>query len=177
LLEILTKDPKPPSEVGRGQKFPVPPTLDPVMAHAFKKMQALRTETVGALADDVARAYGLDGSHTLWATVPEGEIAAKIDTKMPELMATKVVMPAASADASDSFFGESDALGAPMPGGAALPPVPASRAPSPASRASATADLVAAGIPTGAPAWLPIALVGGGALLVGVIIALVLALR
>lgn len=177
LLEILTKDPKPPSEVGRGQKYPVPPTLDPVMAHAFKKMQALRTESVGALADDVARAYGLDGSHTLWATVPEGEIAAKIEAKMPELMATKVVVPAAPADASDSFFGESDALGAGAPGGAALPPVPASRAPAPASRASAAADLAAAGIPTGAPSWLPIALVGGGALLVGVIIVLLLALR
>ena len=43
LLEILTKEAKPPSEVGAGQKHPVPPTLDPVMAKAFKKAAAVRT--------------------------------------------------------------------------------------------------------------------------------------
>src|SRR6478609_5619923 len=40
LLEILTKEAKPPSEVGAGQKHSVPPTLDPVLAKAFKKAAA-----------------------------------------------------------------------------------------------------------------------------------------
>jgi serine/threonine-protein kinase len=163
LLEILTKEPKPPSEVGRGQKYPVPPTLDPLMAHAFKKMQALRTASVGAFADDVAAAYGLEGPHTLWATVPEAEIAAKIEAKMPALMATKVAAPAAASDASDSFFGESGALGADASAGA---PPPSSVLPE--------STLARAGIPKGAPSWLLFAVLGGGALLVVVVLILVL---
>src|SRR5450631_1341824 len=71
LLEILTKDPRPPSELGRGQKYPVPPTLDRVMAHAFKKSAALRIASVGALADAIGAAYGLTGNHKAWATTSE----------------------------------------------------------------------------------------------------------
>src|SRR6185295_16655546 len=74
LLEILTKEPKPPSEAGEGQRYPVPPTLDAVMAQAFKKLPALRTASVGALADAVGAAYGLEGSHLAWATMPEAEL-------------------------------------------------------------------------------------------------------
>jgi serine/threonine-protein kinase len=162
LLEILTKEPKPPSEVGQGQKYPVPPTLDPVMTHAFKKMQALRTPSVGALADEVAAAYGLDGPHTLWATVPEAEIAAKIEAKMPALLATKVAAPSAPSDASDSFFGESGALGADSSGAA------------PPSSVLPESTLARAGIPKAAPNWLLFAVLGGGALLVIVVLILVL---
>jgi serine/threonine protein kinase len=168
LLEILTKDPKPPSEAGKGQKYPVPPTLDPVMTQAFKKMQALRTPSVGALADAVAAAYGLEGSHQKWATVPEGEIAALIEQKMPTLMQAKPAAPTGPADASDSFFGEMGSLGD-VPSG---PGAAAMGAPS-----SALPDLAAAGIPKAAPSWLMLALVGGGALLLGVIIVLILVLR
>jgi serine/threonine-protein kinase len=168
LLEILTKEPKPPSEAGRGQKYPVPPTLDPVMTQAFKKMQALRTPSVGALADAVAAGYGLEGSHQKWATVPEAEIATLIEQKMPTLMQAKPAVAPKAADASDSFFGEEGSLGDVPPGAdAALPMAPPS---------SALNDLAAAGIPRAAPSWLRLALVGGGALLVGVIIVLVLVL-
>jgi serine/threonine-protein kinase len=166
LLEILTKEPKAPSEVGRGQKYPVPPTLDPVMVHAFKKMQALRTPSVGALADQIGAAYGLEGSHTLWATMSEAELASKIEAKMPALMATKVVMPAASADASDSFFGESGALGADAAG---VPPVPP-----PPSSALPESVLARAGIPKANPNWLLFALVGGGVLVAVLVLILVL---
>ena len=171
LLEILTKEPKPPSEAGRGQKFRVPPTLDPVMAHAFKKMQALRTPSVGALADAVASAYGLDGSHTQWAVTAEAEIAAKIEQRMPALMQTKVAVPQGPADASDSFFGEMGALGADAQGAVAATQ-PMAQVP-----ASVQAELLASGVPKAGPSWLLLALVGGGALLVGVIIVLVLVLR
>lgn len=163
LLEILTKDPKPPSEVGRGQKYPIPPTLDPVMAHAFKKMQALRTPSVGALADDVAAAYGLEGSHTHWATTAETEIAALIDAKMPALMQTKVAAPARSGDASDSFFGESGSLGAEAGGAAPMAPP-----------SSMLRDMAMAGIPKSPPSWLLFALIGGGLLVVIVVLLLVL---
>jgi len=168
LLEILTKEPKPPSEAGKGQKYPVPPTLDAVMAQAFKKMPALRTASVGALADAVAGAYGLEGSHKHWATVPEGEIAQKIDANLGALMAAAPA-PKKPADASDSFFGEDDALGAgvaPPAGDAALAAAP-----------PASVDLAAAGIPKAPPSWLMLAIVGGGALVLGVVIVLILVLR
>jgi serine/threonine protein kinase len=174
LLEILTKEPKPPSEAGRGQKYPVPPTLDPVMAHAFKKMQALRTPSVGALADAIAAGYGLDGSHQKWATVPESEIAALIEQKMPSLMQAKPAAAPKAANASDSFFGEEGSLGdlpsgtdAALPAGALVPKPPPS---------STLNDLAAAGIPKAAPSWLLLAIVGGGALVLGMIIVLVLVL-
>jgi hypothetical protein len=114
LLEILTKEPLPPSEVGKDQKHPVPPTLDPVMAQAFKKMPAMRVPSVGALADLIAYAYGLEGTHTFWAQVPEGEIAQRIQANMPALMHAGPAAPQGPADAADSFFGESDALAAGM---------------------------------------------------------------
>jgi len=38
-------------------------------------------------------------------------------------------------------------------------------------------DLAAAGIPKAAPSWLMLAVVGGGALVVGIVIVLVLVLR
>jgi serine/threonine protein kinase len=172
LLEILTKEPKPPSEVGRGQRFPVPPTLDPVMAQAFKKMPALRIASVGALADAVGAAYGLEGPHTLWATMPEGDIAQKIDAKLGALMQAA---PAARkpSNASDDFFGEDDALGAgmaPPAGGPAMAPLP----PPPSMGMQ---DLAAAGIPKAPPSWLLLVLVGGAALVLGVVIVLILVLR
>jgi len=186
LLEILTKDPKPPSEVGRGQKHPVPPTLDAVMAQAFKKMPAMRTPSTGALADAVAQAYGLEGPHVFWATVPEADIAARIQANLPRLMQT-VSAPRAPADAADSFFGEDDSLAA----GAQVPPVPPAAgyamqgygsphvAPPGGYGAPPSADLAAAGIPTKGPPWLLLALVGGGALVLGgmlVVLFLLLAL-
>ena len=166
LLEILTKEPKPPSEAGLGQRYPVPPTLDPVMSQAFKKLPALRTPSIGALADAVAQAYGLEGSHLTWANVPEGEIAAKIDAKLPTLMQVKAA-PKAAGSAADSFFGEDDSLGS---AGHSVPPptIPAS---------TAMHDLAAAGIPKAPPSWLMLAIVGGGALLLGIVIVLVLVLR
>jgi hypothetical protein len=172
LLEILTKEPKPPSEVGKDQKFPVPPTLDPVMAQAFKKLAALRIPSVGALADAVAGAYGLEGGHAHWAAVPEGEIAARITEKLPALMA---VRPQAKTDAADSFFGEMGALEA--PGGAALPNAAVAAVHAPVPSARNTADLVAAGIPKAGPNWLVLLSVGGGALFLGIVIVVLLLAR
>src|SRR3954471_7332444 len=87
LLEILTKEPKPPSELGKGQKYPVPPTLDRVMTHAFKKNAGSRIASVGALADAVGAAYGLSGSHLDWARSSEADLSQRIQAAMPSLLA------------------------------------------------------------------------------------------
>jgi serine/threonine protein kinase len=166
LLEILTKEPKPPSEAGAGQRYPVPPTLDPVMSQSFKKLPALRTPSVGALADAVAQAYGLEGSHLTWATVPEGDITQQIDAKLPTLMQAKAAPKVAST--ADSFFGEDDSLG----GSQSVPP-PAASVPA----SAVMRDLAAAGVPKAPPSWLVLAIVGGGALVLGIVIVLVLVLR
>jgi len=186
LLEILTKEPKPPSEVAVGQKYPVPPTLDRAMAQAFKKMAALRIPSVGALASAVAAAYGLEGSHQQWAVMPEAEIAARIAEKMPALMQTKVERP--PADAADSFFGESDALDGPK-----LPSIPVyardgevQGAPAWTSEGAPephhvleppSSHLYPAGVPKSGPSLLVLMAVGGGALLLGAIIVIIMLAR
>jgi tRNA A-37 threonylcarbamoyl transferase component Bud32 len=172
LLEILTKEPRPPSEVGKDQKHPVPPSLDQVMSQAFKKMAALRTPSVGALADAVAHAYGLEGGHLHWAGVPEGEITARIAERLPALM--QAPAPRAPADASDDFFGESGALEA-APGAPQHAVVPGAGALAPASQAAFN-DLAPAGVPKAGPNLLLLLVVGGAALLIGIIIVVVLLL-
>jgi hypothetical protein len=124
LLEILTKEPKPPSQAAAGTKHQVPPTLDRVMTHAFKKQAAQRIGSVGALADAVGAAYGLTGTHQEWAKASEADLAARVAAKMPELM--KAVAPAGPANVADSFFGESDALDTfDSPAASARPQAPA----------------------------------------------------
>lgn len=174
LLEILTKEPKPPSEVGKGQKHPVPPTLDPVMAQAFKKMPALRIPSVGTLADLIAHAYGLEGPHTFWAQVPEGDIAQRIQANMPTLMQAAPA-PTGPADAADAFFGESDALAvgmAPTPAVAApaYAAPPGYAGPSAQPEGPPSAALQAAGVPTKGPSMVLLLAVGGGALVLGAIV-------
>lgn len=160
LLEILTKEPKPPSVVALGKKYPVPPTLDRVMANAFKKSAALRTSSVGGLADAVGAAYGLSGDHRQWAEQRESDLSAQIDARLPQLMAQSLAPPPPKTVADD-FFGESAALGE-------------SRSSHPGARASLQPStgnsLIPAGLPKkGAPVLL---LVAGGALLLGVVVAL-----
>jgi serine/threonine-protein kinase len=175
LLEILTKEPTPPSVAANGHRYLVPPTLDRVMVHAFKKSAALRVESVGALADAVGHAYGLEGSHTVWATTPQDELAARIAAKMDQLM--RAPTPTV-ADAADSFFGETSALETlndPFEGGAPPPPPdsgPPFAAPEVRPRPSPTIDDATLAIPKSNGWLLPVA-VGAFALLVGVIVVLV----
>lgn len=120
LLEILTKEPKPPSVVGRDQRYPVPPTLDRVLAHAFKKLPTLRIASVGAFADALGAAYGLEGDHKEWAFSAQQDIGDRIVLKLSGLMKTVPVAPE-SGDVTDSFFGETGALevfGDPLSAGA-----------------------------------------------------------
>ena len=169
LLEILTKDPKPPSELGKGQKYPIPPTLDRVMTHAFKKSAALRIASVGALADAVGAAYGLTGNHREWATNSEADLNARVTAAMPALM-TAVAAPQA-ANVADSFFGESDSLDAM---GDPFARAPAAVVGAPAAVVYDTAPITSiAGVPKSSNNLLLFVLVGGGALVAGIILVVV----
>ena len=177
LLEILTKEPKAPSEAGIGQKYPIPPTLDRVMTHAFKKNAGMRIGSVGALADAIGAAYGLTGTHFEWAKTTETELNTRVNAAMPALLAT-VTAPRA-ANVADSFFGESDsldAMGDPFAAGAAPPAhahAHAHAAPAPAYGVSgdfsAQSEYIA-GVPKSSSNTLVLLAVGGGALFVGILL-------
>jgi serine/threonine-protein kinase len=108
LLEILTKEPMPPSNAAKGQKHPVPPTVDRVMVHAFKKNPAMRIGSVGNFADSLGLAYGLEGTHADWAITPQDKLGAQIQAKSAEVMQSAGA--ATKTDIADNFFGESEAL-------------------------------------------------------------------
>ncbi len=184
LLEILTKDPKPPSQAAKSDKYPVPPTLDRVMTHAFKKQAGQRIGSVGALADAIGQAYGLTGNHLEWAKVAEAELATRIAAKLPELMKAAVA-PKGPANAADSFFGESDALDSfdGPPAASARPPQQMGMAPAGGyhggpqgyGHAGGYND-APAGVPKSGGNMMLFLAVGGGALVLGVLIAVVMVL-
>ncbi len=161
LLSILTKDPVPPTTRGAGAKYVIPPGMDDVLEVALAKNPAIRTKSVGALADAVGAAYGLTGDHRQWAVVPQQDLAAQIAEAMPRLMAAKV---APLGEAADPF---------------AMPPAGSAQLEQGMAQAFAAvreADLAAnmpAGVPTGKPGWLLPLIVGVLALLVGGAVTLV----
>ena len=108
LLEILTKEPVPPSQVGAGLKYPVPPSLDRVMAHGLRKQAGSRIPSVGAFADALGRAYGLEGNHYAWAKTQQSDLGSVIAAKMGGLMSES--SQSGPSSASDGFFGEAGAL-------------------------------------------------------------------
>jgi serine/threonine-protein kinase len=170
LLAIMTKEPVPPSVKATGAKYPVPPTMDGVLEMALAKNPAIRTKTVGALADAVGRAYGLAGEHRQWAVTPQADLARQIAEALPRAMAAPV---APLAVAADPF---------------AAPP-PATTMPSPQAPAQARmdmdqafgavreVDLVPHGVPTGKPGWLLPVVVGLLALVLGGAVTLVIMMR
>ena len=167
LLEILTKEPKPPSQAAKDAKHPVPPTLDRVMTHAFKKQAAQRIGSVGALADAVGQAYGLTGNHREWAKASEADLTTRIAAKLPELMQAQP--PAGPANVADSFFGEADALDTfDSPRGASVRP--------PAAVGPGSVPEVPLGVPKRGGNTMLFVAVGAGALVLGVLIAVVLVL-
>jgi serine/threonine-protein kinase len=184
LLEILTKEPMLVSLAGRGQQYPVPPTLDRVLLQAFRKSPAERIASVGALADAVGAAYGLQGGHRDWAITSQNELGARIQERLPLLMQTGVRAPAGDV-AVNSFFGETGSLevmGDPFAAPAAAPAAPADPAaghrPAWAPPAQADAadrpELSELRIPTKSSGCIWLAVLGVLGLVLGIVVALVL---
>jgi serine/threonine protein kinase len=98
LLAIMTKEPVPPSVKAKGAKYPVPPGLDDVIEASIAKNPAIRTKTVGALADAVGFAYGLVGDHESWAVTPQQELHRQIAAALPRTMAPRVSALGVAAD-------------------------------------------------------------------------------
>jgi serine/threonine-protein kinase len=157
LLAILTKDPVPPTvKAGPDAKYPVAAGMDDVIELALAKNPNIRTKTVGVLADSVGQAYGLDGDHKLWATIPQAQLAEQITAGL----AKKASQVSALGVAADPFA-------APAGGGAAGDDMAA------AFGAIREADMAAPGVPTsGKPPWLVPVIVGVLALLVGGVVTL-----
>lgn len=133
LVEILSKQPVPVSEAAHGSAYPVPRTVDRVLARALHKSPVGRIASVGALADELGRAYGLPGDHREWASASEADLGQRISDELPRLLSTgRSSIP--PADPVDKFFGEVDALGAVAEPAAAVTsqrgaPEPAAHAP------------------------------------------------
>ncbi len=108
LLSILSKEAPLPSSAEE-TKHKIPPALDAVLEKTFKKTASLRYDSVGAFADALGQAYGLEGTHLDWARTSESELHKKIFGKLDELMAAPKVETKRTA--ADDFFGERDSLG------------------------------------------------------------------
>jgi serine/threonine-protein kinase len=158
LLAILTKDPVPPSARAADAKYPVPSGVDDVLEEGLVKNPTIRTKSVGALADALGRAYGLDGDHFQWATTPQQDLGRQIAEAMPRLMARKVSPLAVAADPFASPPGQTEAQ----------------QRMDMAFGAVREDDLVPQGVPSaGKPGWLLPLVVGLLALVVGGAVTLV----
>lgn len=85
LMEILRKDPDPPSAAVVGSGYPVPTSVDSVVAKGLQKAAVDRIGSVSELADELGRAYGLTGSdHRSWAYTPQHELATILGGPRPD---------------------------------------------------------------------------------------------
>jgi serine/threonine-protein kinase len=86
LLEILTKQPAPPSLLTTALRADVPVAVDAAVLSALQKSAAARPASAGALADALGRGYGLDGTHADWAVTAEHQLGGLITARLPALM-------------------------------------------------------------------------------------------
>jgi serine/threonine-protein kinase len=163
LLAIMTKDPVPPSERAAGQRYAVPTALDDVLEVALAKNQNIRTPSVGALADAVGHAYGLQGDHRTWATTPQQQLAAAIAATPAPARAAPVPL----AVAADPFASRPQAATPVMTGPWAAGAPQARLQQRTAFDSPSLTDLEPMGVPSAKPAWLLPVIVGLLALVVG----------
>jgi serine/threonine protein kinase len=166
LLAILTKDPVPASVAGKANGN-IPTAIDDVLEAALTKNPNIRTKTIGALADALGHAYGLQGTHQEWATTPQAELTARVQRELGRLMSSAQV-----ANMADPFGAPGSLAAAGAPGQAPFAFEQAtSSAGSPRSTSSLDEPL---GIPKSQPKWLVPALVGAVAVVVGIVAAVLL---
>jgi serine/threonine protein kinase len=162
LLAIMTKDPVPASERAVGQRYPVPAALDDVLEVALAKNQAIRTPSVGALADAVGRAYGLAGNHRTWAEMPQQQLASLIAATPAPARAAPVPLGVAADPFAAAPPAATPVMNAAWAAGASMPRGQQRTAFDPPS-----SDLEPLGLPSAKPAWLLPVIVGLLALVVG----------
>lgn len=152
LLAILTQEPVPISQAGKDQNLPE--TLDDPIELALAKNPDIRQPSIGEFADALGAAFGLPGSHADWAKMTESGLRESIAQHLPGhlLAAKEKAANAPNLSAMDAAF-----RGANQGAGEGLPQ-----------------DYVIMGLPTAKPAWFFPAIVGGAALLLGVVLILVL---
>jgi serine/threonine-protein kinase len=85
LLQILSHEPTGPSRLVSG----LPEALDRAMSSGFHKDCERRTPTVGELADQLGRAFGLAGGHADWARLGEAELDTLVASKRAAALATQ----------------------------------------------------------------------------------------
>jgi serine/threonine-protein kinase len=160
LLEILTKEPVPPSRVATPGQADIPPGVDDAILGALKKTVGLRVRSAGQLADALGRGYGLDGDHRDWAVTTEERLGRAIASRLPSLM-EHATLPRAR-NVTEASFGDGEGLGTAPPLEPSEPPrfaSPESQSPPPRSALNR-------------PAWLAPALVAAAALVAGVVLTL-----
>ena len=164
LLEILTKQPVPPSRVQSGSQADIPRGVDDAVLRALQKTVGLRTPTAGQLADEVGQGYGLDGGHADWAVTTEEQLGRLILARLPSLM-EHATLPRPAKSVSEAFFGDS-ALGVSGPPAVESVVPPRLVAAPPPSNPGLPASML------NRPAWVAPALVAAAALLAGVVLTL-----
>jgi len=166
LLEILTKQPAPPSQLTARSRADVPPAVDAAVLRALEKSAGARTASAGELADALGHGYGLDGTHADWAVTAEHQLGGLIAARLPRLM-EHATLPRPSGVAPQRVPSEADQA-------SEVAPEPVASAPP--SGVSARSLHAGAITRTGAsrPVWLAPLLVAVVALLAGVVLTLLL---
>jgi serine/threonine-protein kinase len=190
LLNILTKDPDPPSTKNATAKYPIPVAMDDVLELALAKNPNIRTKSVGDLANAVGRAYGLEGDLTTWARTAQAELAQLIGearARMPAPVVSAPLEAAADPFAAPKPSGKGGKGATQLMSASALrqpdaPPVPAYPPSAPSVPTVTSSGNYAsydgegvAGLGDGRPQWLIPVAVGIAALVLGGGIAIVLA--
>jgi hypothetical protein len=139
---------------------------------ALEKLVGPRTATVGQLADEVGRGYGLSGDHRAWARTPEREIGELISPRLRALLDNTTV-PRSANSVTDAFFGARDGLGVSLaPAGRTSVAEYVGTAAGSRGSNSAAAEADAPPRMLKRPTWVAPTLVAATALLAGVVLAL-----
>lgn len=122
LMKIVNEDPAPPSQFNQAY----PASFDDVVLRGVSKDKTKRPPSAGALADEVVRAFGLEGDHQRWAKTPVAEIERALSSTAPPPAAPLAPDPAiAPATERETFVPAGDApVPVPVPvggGGSKMP--------------------------------------------------------